>query len=61
VAGSLLDLVDTLVLCGGLAAIMWVGMHASRRKRRSRWPPAAAMGMLVWLAALGVAFYLIFG
>jgi len=55
------DLVDTLALCAGLAVILWVGLYASRRKRPSGWPLGAVIGMFVWLAALGVALYLVFG
>ena len=56
-----LDLLDFLVLCAGLAAIVWVGLHSSRRKPTIAWSPAAVIGMLVWLAVFGFALYLIFG
>jgi len=57
---SLLDLVDALVMFAGLAVIVWLGLHASRRKRASGWPAVAVMGMLVWLTVFGFALYLIF-
>jgi len=55
------DLFDFLVLCAGLVVIVWVWLHSSRRKRAIGWPPAVVIGMLVWLAALGFALYLVFG
>ena len=51
---SLVDLADTLVMCGGLAVIVWLGL----RKRNLAWPPAATIGMLVWLIVFGCAIYL---
>jgi hypothetical protein len=56
-----LDLFDSLVFCVGLVVIMWVGLHSSWRARARALPPAAVISMIVWLAALGFAGYLIFG
>jgi hypothetical protein len=50
-----------LALCAGLALIIWVGRHRSRRSRPTRIPPAAAVGMIVWLAVFGFAVYLVLG
>lgn len=55
------DLLDFLVLCAGLAVIVWVGLHSSRRKPTIGWSPAAVIGMIVWLAVFGFPLYLIFG
>jgi hypothetical protein len=55
------DPVDFLMFCVGLVVIVWAGLHASRRKGTRGWPAAAVIGMLAWLAALGVALYLVFG
>jgi len=56
---DLLDLVDVLVLCGGLVVILWVGLQSSGPKRGISFP--AIVGMSVWLAVFAVAIYLIFG
>jgi RsiW-degrading membrane proteinase PrsW (M82 family) len=56
-----LDLFDFFVFCAGLVAIMWIGLHSSRQKPAKALSRAAVIGMIVWFAALGVAFHLIFG
>jgi hypothetical protein len=52
---------DMLALCAGLALIIWLGRHRSRRGRATGIPTAAAVGMIVWLAVFGFAVYLVFG
>lgn len=54
-------LFETIVLCSALAVILWVGPHASRRKRDGALPPAALIGISAWLAVFGFALYLMFG
>jgi hypothetical protein len=56
---DLLDLVDVLVLCGGLVVILWVGLQSSRPNRGISLP--AIIGMSVWLAVFAVAIYLTLG
>jgi hypothetical protein len=56
--------IDTLFLLAGLVVIVLTGMRFSRRRSGSK--PAegqrmATVGILIWLALLGVALYLVFG
>ena len=53
--------VDFIAFCAGLVVIMWLALHSSRRKRAMALPPAAVVGILVWLAVFGFALYLAFG
>jgi hypothetical protein len=56
--------IDIVFLLGGLVVIVFTGVRVSRRRSGSK--PAegqsmATVGILIWLALLGVALYLIFG
>jgi hypothetical protein len=56
--------IDTLFLLGGLVVIVLTGVHFSRRRHGSRpveGQRIATVAILIWLALLGVALYLIFG
>jgi hypothetical protein len=55
------SLFDYLAFCAGLVVILWVGLHSSRRKRKSALPLGAVIGMMTWLAVFGLALYLAFG
>jgi hypothetical protein len=55
------DLFDYFVFCAGVVVIVWIAIHSSRRGTGMTWPPSAVFGVLAWLAAVGVALYLIFG
>jgi hypothetical protein len=62
--GSGSALLDTIFLLGGLALILLTGMRFSRRHSRGKpmeGQRAATIGIVIWLALLGVALYLIFG
>jgi hypothetical protein len=56
---------DTIFLMAGLVMILLTTLRLSRRRSRSRRPVEgqrmATVGILIWLALLGVALYLIFG
>jgi hypothetical protein len=58
---DLFYLFDYLVFCLGLVVIVWLAAHSSRRVPGITWPGSAVLGALAWLAALGVALYLLFG
>lgn len=56
--------IDIAFLLGGLAVIVFTGVRVSRRRPGSRpveGQRMATVGILIWLALLGVALYLIFG
>jgi hypothetical protein len=57
-------LLDTIVLLAGVALILLTIVRVSRRRsggRPVKGQTSAIVGISVWLACLGVAFYLIFG
>lgn len=55
-----LDLFDSLFdPLAGLVVILWVVLHSFRRTRATALPGAAVIGLLVWLAVVGFALYLI--
>ena len=57
-----LDLfIDLLAFCAGPVVMIWLGLQSSQRTRAINLPSGAVIGMLVWLAGLGLAVYLIFG
>jgi hypothetical protein len=56
--------IDTVILLAGVALILLTIMRFSRRRPGRPAPKGqrmATIGILIWLALLGVALYLIFG
>jgi hypothetical protein len=58
------NFLDTIFLIAGLVMILLTILSASRRRSGSRRPVEgqrmATFGILIWLALVGVALYLIF-
>ena len=57
-------LVDALILVAGIALILLTSLRVSSRKsgrKAVKGQTGALVGIVVWLAFLGVALYLIFG
>ena len=58
-------LIDVILLVAGIALILLTSVRVSRRRSSSSKPvegqAGAIIGIVVWLACLGVALYLIFG
>ncbi len=48
---------DTLATCMVLVGVLWAGL----RELKLNAPPAVVIGLLVWLAAMAVAIFLIIG
>jgi hypothetical protein len=56
--------VDTIVLVVGAILILLTGLRVSRRRSEKKpveGQRAATIGILIWLALMGVALYMIFG
>lgn len=57
-------LVDTIILIAGIVLILLTSLRVSGRKsgrKAAKGQAGALVGIVVWLAFLGVALYLIFG
>ena len=57
-------LIDVILLVAGIALILLTSVRVSRRRSSSKpveGQAGAIIGIVVWLACLGVALYLIFG
>ncbi len=51
------DWFDAVVTYGGLVGILWAGLRQSKLNA----PPVVLIGVVVWLAAMGVAMFRIIG